>query len=149
VRRAAEQSNGIANIKFLRGAAEKIPLPDSSIDKIFSIESFYYWPDQVAGLAEAKRVLAPGGKLFILINLYKDNHHSLRWADELKVPVHALSEVEYLDLLSKAGYEGAEARRIPDPSPTPDDYSGKWFKNANELREFKKIGALLLIASRP
>jgi ubiquinone/menaquinone biosynthesis C-methylase UbiE len=149
VRRAAEQSNGIANIEFLRGAAEKIPLPDSSIDKIFSIESFYYWPDQVAGLAEAKRVLAPGGKLFILINLYKDNHHSLRWADELKVPVHALSEVEYLDLLSKAGYEGAEARRIPDPSPTPDDYSGKWFKNANELREFKKIGALLLIASRP
>src|SRR3954447_18303404 len=148
VRRATEQSKEIANIEFLHGAAEKIPLPDSSIDKVFSIESFYYWPDQMAGLKEAKRVLAPGGKLFILINLYKDNHYSLRWADELKVPVHALSEAEYIELLTKAGFSGAEARRIPDDSPTPEEYSGKWFKNAKELREFKQIGALLLMASR-
>jgi ubiquinone/menaquinone biosynthesis C-methylase UbiE len=148
VRRAAEQSKGIAHIEFQQGAAEKIPLPDSSIDKIFSIESFYYWPDQMAGLNEAKRVLAPGGKLFILINLYKDNHYSLRWADELKVPVHALSEAEYIELLTKAGFWGAESRRIPDNSPTPEEYSGKWFRNAKELREFKQIGALLLMASR-
>ena len=149
VRLAAKRSKGIANIEFKQSAAEKIPLLDASIDKIFSIESFYYWPDQMAGLKEAKRVLAPGGKLFILINLYRDNHYSLRWADELKVPVHALSESEYIELLTKAGYEGAEARRIPDPSPTPDGYSGKWFKSARELREFKQIGALLLIADRP
>src|SRR3954469_4537073 len=149
VRRAAEQSKGIANIEFLHGAAEKIPLPNSSIDKIVSIESFYYWPDQMTGLKEAKRVLAPGGKLFILINLYKDNHYSLRWADELNVPVHALSEAEYIELLTNAGFSAAEARRIPDNSPTPDEYSGKWFKNAKELREFKQIGALLLIARRP
>ena len=149
VRRAAEQSKGIANIEFKQGAAEKIPLPGASVDKVFSIESFYYWPDQMAGLKEAKRVLVPGGKLFILINLYKDNHYSLRWADELKVPVHALSEAEYVELLTKEGYKGAEARRIPDLSPTPDDYSGKWFKNARELREFKQIGALLLVGTRP
>jgi arsenite methyltransferase len=149
VRRAAEQSQGIANIEFKQGAAEKIPLPDASVDKVFSIESFYYWPDQMAGLKEAKRVLVPGGKLFILINLYKDNHYSLRWADELKVPVHALSEAEYVELLTMEGYKGAGARRIPDLSPTPDDYSGKWFKNARELREFKQIGALLLVGTRP
>ena len=149
VRRAEEQSKGIANIEFRQGAAEKIPLPDGSIDKIFSIESLYYWPDQMAGLKEVKRVLTPGGKLFMLINLYKDNHYSLRWADELKVPVHALSQAEYIDLLTKAGFSGAEARRVPDNSPTPDEYFGKWFKNAKELREFKQIGALLLIARRP
>jgi ubiquinone/menaquinone biosynthesis C-methylase UbiE len=149
VRRAAEQSQGIANIEFKQGAAEGIPSPDASVDKIFSIESFYYWPDQMEGLKEAKRVLAPGGKLFILINLYKDNHYSLRWVDELKVPVHALSQAEYIELLTKAGFKGAEARRISDTSPTPDEYSGKWFKNAQELREFKQIGALLLISSRP
>ena len=148
VRRAAEQSKGIANIEFHQGAAEKIPVPDASVEKIFSIESFYYWPDQMAGLKEAKRVLAPGGKLFILINLYKDNHYSLRWADELKVPVHALSQAEYIELLTKAGFKGAEARRIADPSPTPDEYSGKWFNSAKELREFKQIGALLLTATR-
>jgi SAM-dependent methyltransferase len=119
------------------------------VDKIFSIESFYYWPNQMAGLKEAKRVLAPSGKLFILINLYKDNHYSLRWATELKVPVHALSQAEYIELLTEAGYKDVEGRRIPDKSPTPEEYSGKWFKNAQELREFKQIGALLLIARRP
>jgi arsenite methyltransferase len=149
VRRATEQSQGIANIGFKQGAAEKIPAPDGSFDKIFSIESFYYWPDQAAGLKEARRVLVPGGKLFILINLYKDNPYSLRWANELKVPVHALSEAEYINLLTSAGFANAAAQRIPDLSPTPEEYSGKWFKNANELREFKQIGALLLIGTRP
>src|SRR5882757_3125607 len=31
IRRAAEQSNGIPNIEFKQGAAEKIPLPDASV----------------------------------------------------------------------------------------------------------------------
>ncbi len=93
--------------------------------------------------------MAPGGRLFILINLYKDNHYSLRWVTELKVPVQALSEAEYIALLQKHGFEQVEARRIPDRSPSPDEYSGKWFKNAAELKDFKRIGALLLIGSRP
>jgi len=42
-----------------------------------------------------------------------------------------------------------EARRIPDRSPSPDVYSGKWFKNAEELKDFKRIGALLLMATNP
>ncbi len=41
------------------------------------------------------------------------------------------------------------ALRVPDLTPTPEEYSGKWFKNAEELREFKRIGALLLIARKP
>jgi arsenite methyltransferase len=148
VRRAEQQSHGIPNIEFKHGAAEEILEPDASFDKVFSIESFYYWPDQMTGLKEAKRVLAPGGKLFILINLYKDNHYSLRWTDELKVPVHALSQAEYIEQLGKVGFANATAKRVPDLSPTPEEYSGKWFKNAKELREFKQIGALLLVASR-
>jgi hypothetical protein len=49
----------------------------------------------------------------------------------------------------KHGFTNVEARRIPNRSPTPETYSGKWFKNAEELRDFKKIGALLLIAEKP
>ena len=38
---------------------------------------------------------------------------------------------------------------IPDLTATPEQYSGPWFANADELREFKRIGALLLVARKP
>lgn len=149
LRRAEQASQGIRNVRYLWGSAEKIPATDHSFDKVLSIESFYYYADQGKALDELRRVMKPGGRLFILINLYKDNHYSLRWVQELKVPVQAFSEAEYIELLKKHGFTAVEAQRIPDRSPTPDQYSGKWFKNAEELREFKRIGALLLIAEKP
>ena len=116
---------------------------------MLSVESFYYYADQGKALDELSRVMASGAKLFILINLYKDNHYSLRWVTELKVPVQALSEAEYKALLEKHGFKNIHAQRIPDRSPSPETYSGKWFKSAEELKDFKKIGALLLIAEKP
>ena len=148
LRRAEGVSTGLHNVRYVWGSAEKIPAPDNHFTKVLSVESFYYYADQGKALDELRRVLAPGGKLFILINLYKDNHYSLRWTQELKVPVQALSEAEYLTLLGRHGFKAATARRIPDRSPTPETYSGKWFKNAEELRDFKRIGALLLIATK-
>jgi ubiquinone/menaquinone biosynthesis C-methylase UbiE len=148
LRRAEQTSAGLSNVRYVWGSAEKIPARDDQFTKVLSVESFYYYADQGKALEELRRVMAPGGRLFILINLYKDNHYSLRWVTELKVPVKALSEAEYLALLTRHGFENVEARRIPDRSPTPEVYSGKWFKNAEELRDFKRIGALLLIGTK-
>ncbi len=148
LRRAEQASPGLSNIRYVWGSAEKIPAPDNYFTKVLSVESFYYYADQGKALGELRRVLAPGGKLFILINLYKDNHYSLRWVSELKVPVQALSEQEYLALLKQHGFTNLQAKHIPDRSPSPDVYSGKWFKNAEELKDFKRIGALLLIAQK-
>lgn len=147
LRRAEQASQGFKNVRYVWGSAENIPAKDGAFTKILSVESFYYYADQGRALDEVRRVIASGGSLFILINLYKDNPYTLRWAEELKVPVHALSEAEYLALLEQHGF-AAEARRIPDHSPTPEEYSGKWFKNAEELRDFKRIGALLLIGKK-
>lgn len=147
LRRAEQASAGIRNVRYVWGSAESIPAADNYFNKVLSIESFYYYADQGRALDELHRVMAPGGKLFILINLYKDNPYSLRWVEELKVPVHARSEAEYLKLLEQHGF-AAQAHRIPDRSPTPEEYSGKWFKDAEELRDFKRIGALLLIGEK-
>jgi arsenite methyltransferase len=149
VRRARAASRDFNNILYVWGSATEIPWEDDYFDKVLSIESFYYYPDQDAALEELLRVMAPGGSVFILINLYKENRYSLRWADALKVPVHVRSEDEYLALLRRHGFENAWARRIPDLTPTPDEYHGNWFANADELREFKRIGALLLTATKP
>lgn len=149
LRRAEHLSSAFRNVRYAWGSAESIPEADNAFTKVLSVESFYYYANQGKALDELRRVMSPGAKLFILINLYKDNHYSLRWVTELKVPVQALSEAEYKTLLEKHGFKNVEPRRIPDRSPTPETYSGKWFKNAEELRDFKKIGALLLIAEKP
>src|SRR6185312_16594908 len=130
IRRARAASREFENVMYVWGSAQQIPWEENFFDKVLSVESFYYYPDQERALAELFRVMAPHGRLFILINLYKDNPYSLRWVDELKVPVHVRSEAEYVDLLKRHAFDNIEARRIPDDTPTPDEYSGKWFKNA-------------------
>jgi ubiquinone/menaquinone biosynthesis C-methylase UbiE len=149
VRRARAQSRAFENLLFVWGSAEEIPWEENYFDKILSIESFYYYPDQVRVLEELLRVLAPGGRLFILINLYRDNPYSLAWVDQLKIPIQVRSAQEYALLLGAHGFEDVQTRQIADLTPTPDEYNGKWFKNAQELREFKRIGALLLTANKP
>ena len=149
IRRARAASKDHENVMFVVGSAEEIPWDENFFTKVLSVESFYYYPDQERALAELFRVMAPKGELYILINLYKDNHYSLRWVDELKVPVQARSELEYVDLLNAHTFEDVQAVRVPDLTPTPVEYSGKWFNNADELRDFKRIGALLLMARKP
>ena len=149
IRRARANSTHYDNLMFVVGSAQQIPWEENFFDKVLSVESFYYYGDQEGALAELFRVMAPEGELFILINLYRDNHYSLRWVEELKVPVQVRSEQEYIDLLKDHAFEEVRAVRVPDLTPTPEEYSGKWFKNAEELRDFKRIGALLLIARKP
>jgi ubiquinone/menaquinone biosynthesis C-methylase UbiE len=149
IRRARAASREFENIMFVWGSATHIPWEENFFEKVLSIESFYYYPDQDRALAELFRVMAPRGQFFILINLYKDNPCSLRWVDELKVPVVVRSEAEYVQLLQAHAFDDVQARRIPDETPTPSEYTGKWFANAQELREFKRIGALLLTGRKP
>lgn len=47
------------------GGAEKLPFEDDSFTVAWSIAAYHHWPDQEAGIAEAYRVLAPGGRLLI------------------------------------------------------------------------------------
>ena len=149
IRQARAASKDFENILYVRGSAQQIPWEENFFDKVLSVESFYYYPDQDRALAELFRVLAPRGRMFILINLYKDNPYSLQWVDKLKVPVHVRSAAEYVDLLKKHAFENVEARQIPDDTPTPDDYVTQSFHSLDDLRAFKKTGALLLMASKP
>ncbi len=149
IRRARAASTDYDNLMFVVGSAQQVPWEENFFDKVLSVESFYYYADQERALAELFRVMAPMGELFILINLYRDNNYSLRWVEELKVPVQVHSEREYIEMLRRHTFEDVRAVRVPDLTPTPEEYSGRWFKNAGELRDFKRIGALLLIARKP
>ena len=148
VQLAGETSQEFSNVRYVVGSTASIPEPENSFDRVLSIESFYYYPDQSLALEEVLRVMAPGGRLFILINLYTDNEFSLQWVDKLKVPVHVRSAAEYIAMLREHGFENAAWRQIPDDTPTPDDYKTKSFRSLEDLRAFKRVGALLLIGSK-
>src|SRR5437667_6938885 len=149
IRRARAGSRDFDNIMFVWGSAQQIPWEENFFDKVLSVESFYYYADQERALAELFRVMAPRGRLFILINLYKDNPYSLQWVPKLKVPVHVRSAAEYVELLKQHAFENVEYVQIPDDTPTPDDYVTQSFQSLDDLRVFKKTSALLLMASKP
>jgi hypothetical protein len=60
------------------------------------------------------------------------------------VPTHLLSSEKWVELFRGAGFASVASRRIPDPSPSPEVYSGRWFKDAEQMRRFKEFGALLV-----
>jgi ubiquinone/menaquinone biosynthesis C-methylase UbiE len=53
------------NVGWLQGSAEELPLPDSQATVAWAISSVHHWEDRSAGLSEAWRVLAPGGRLLL------------------------------------------------------------------------------------
>ena len=55
----------IPNVTFVKAGAEAMPLPDSSATIVWSVSAVHHWTDRTAGLAEAHRVLAPGGRVLL------------------------------------------------------------------------------------
>ncbi|MGC1796628.1 MAG: hypothetical protein WA713_11135, partial [Candidatus Acidiferrales bacterium] len=107
-----------------------------------------YWPDPAKGIREIYRVLAEGGSAWILINYYRDNPYSHQWGPKLAVPTHLLSAAEWEKLFRDAGFADVAHRLIPDSTPNPDVYTGRWFRDAKELADFRAIGALLVYGSK-
>jgi len=48
------------------GSAEEIPFPDARFTAALAVSTYHHWANPEAGLAEAHRVLAPGGQLLIV-----------------------------------------------------------------------------------
>ena len=80
---ARRRSRRFGNVEFAVGGAEKLPFPDASFDRIWTIHSFHHWDDQAKGIAESLRVLRPGGRLLIVETETKGAHGLNREAAEV------------------------------------------------------------------
>lgn len=148
IRIARRHSLDPHNLLFVVGEVAEIPWEPNFFTHAISVESAYYWPNPAGGVKEIFRVLQPGGTAWILINYYRDNPHCHQWGALLAVQTHLLSADEWSELFRQAGFATVSHERIVDPSPTPESYTGRWFRDAAQLRAFKAEGALLVQASK-
>ena len=144
IRVARRTSLDFENILYATGEVAEIPWEANFFNHAISVESAYYWPEPAAGIREIFRVLRPGGHAWILINYYRDNPHCHQWGPLLTVPTHLLPAKEWMEFFRATGFAGVAQERVVDPSPSPEEYSGRWFRDAAQLRAFKTEGALLI-----
>jgi ubiquinone/menaquinone biosynthesis C-methylase UbiE len=148
VRRARRNYVAVENAMFVFGGVDEIPWDANFFTHAISVESAYYWPDPARGLREIHRVLRDGGTAWILINFYFENSHSHQWATQFATPAHLLRAGEWEALFQEAGFTGISHCQIPDPTPSPQSYSGRWFRDAAQLRAFRQAGALLVYGTK-
>lgn len=60
------QDNGVANLEYLLGDIQKVPLPDASVDLSLLSQALHHAEHPQRAIAEAVRILRPGGTLIIL-----------------------------------------------------------------------------------
>ena len=106
--RSNQRTAGVDNVEFLKGEIEQIPLPDDSVDVVISNCVINLSGDKPRVLAEAFRVLKPGGRFAVSdVVRRRDVPEAIRRDVELWVGcvAGALAEAEYRDGLRAAGFE--------------------------------------------
>jgi arsenite methyltransferase len=106
--RENQRKSGLRNVEFLKGEIEHIPLPDASVDVVISNCVINLSADKDRVLAEAFRVLRPGGRFAVSDIVVRGGVPAeLRRNIELWVGcvAGALEESEYRQKLASAGFE--------------------------------------------
>ena len=117
--RENQRKSGLANVEFLEGEIEHIPLPDRSVDVVISNCVINLSADKDQVLREAFRVLKPGGRFAVSdVVISGDLPSEVRGSTEMWVGciAGALGETEYRHKLRSAGFEAIEVEptRIHD-----------------------------------
>jgi ubiquinone/menaquinone biosynthesis C-methylase UbiE len=74
--------------EIVEAPAERLPFPDDSFDTAAFTLVLCTVPDPAAALAEAARILKPGGRLLFLEHVRSEDEGLARWQDRLERPWH-------------------------------------------------------------
>jgi arsenite methyltransferase len=109
--RANAAASGVANIEFVKGYIEDIPLPDGSIDVVISNCVINLSADKRRVLAEVARVLKPGGRFAVSDVIADPDMDEATRADMQEWTgciAGALTQDEFEDALAAAGLTDIE-----------------------------------------
>ncbi|MEX2614588.1 MAG: MerC family mercury resistance protein [Alphaproteobacteria bacterium] len=140
---------GLDNIDAIEGDAERIPLPDASVDAIISNGAINLVPDKRRAAREMFRVLKPGGRMQIAdIVIHRPVTPDClddpkQWAECV---VGATVDDDYLDMFRDAGFEAVEIVRSYDyfahsPSAETREIAEGFGARAFEIRMRRRAAA--------
>jgi ubiquinone/menaquinone biosynthesis C-methylase UbiE len=111
--RANAAEAGVENVEFVKGYLEDMPLPDASVDVVISNCAINLSGDKPKTIAEAARVLRPGGRFAISDVIAAPDMDEQTRADMAAWTgciAGALSEAEFRSILTAAGFDEIEIR---------------------------------------
>ena len=89
------------------GSAEKLPYDDAKFDLVTAVETVYFWPNLPGCLQEVHRVLKPGGKFAILVEVVDSDSN---WTSVVE-GMTAYTPEQIKSLLDDAGFIQTEIHR--------------------------------------
>ena len=90
-----------------QGSAEKLPYDDNKFDLVTAVETVYFWPDLPNCLKEVRRVVKPGGRFAIMVEVLENDSV---WTDVVD-GMTAYSPEQLKEMLDKAGFVKTELHR--------------------------------------
>ena len=111
---------GVTNAEFLHGHIEDIPLPEASVDVVISNCVINLSPAKPRVLAEAFRVLRPGGRLGVSDIIADEGLDPAQRAEAERLTgcaIGTLTAAEYQRLLLAAGFTGITIVTTSDAGP--------------------------------
>lgn len=108
--------HGVKNIDYRLGDMEEIPIGDGEVDLVFFSQSLHHALHPELALAEAARILVPGGRIVIL-DLVRHRFEQARelYADEWL----GFGESDLESMLQNAGFINVEATVVDKEPETP------------------------------
>ncbi|HEY7278413.1 MAG TPA: class I SAM-dependent methyltransferase [Trebonia sp.] len=91
-RQASRRAGTAKRVDLRIGEVSSLPWPDAEFDGILAVNTAQFWPDPAADVAEAVRVLAPGGRIVIALRTGgRHGHAPLAASCAELLAVHALA----------------------------------------------------------
>jgi len=104
------------SVEFRRASVEAIPFADDSFDHALTINTIYFWPEPVRGLAEIRRVLRPSGNLLLVVGTPEQMARNAFTQHGFRL----YADAQLRELFVRAGFREVTVELYRDQAPTLD-----------------------------